>query len=121
MSIRHVARTVAISITAVAAAGTFTILSLTSPAGATTPTNGSVVPNSAVPVGSSTPGPFSSGQNINVVVPANSVFNSTTNINVVECSAPGGVVPTDPSACDGNTINGPTLKANSDGSINFQT
>ncbi len=43
------------------------------------------------------------------------------NINVVECAAPGGVIPTDPSACDGNTINGPTLKPNADGSINFQT
>ena len=30
-------------------------------------------------------------------------------------------MPTDPGNCDGNTINGPTLKPNADGSINFQT
>jgi hypothetical protein len=120
MSIRHVARSVAVCLAATAALGTFTVLSLAAPAGATTPTEGSSVPGSAVPVGSYTPGPFSSGQSINIVIPANSVFTSTTtDINVVECSAPGGVLPTLPSACDGNTIQGPTLTANSDGSINF--
>jgi hypothetical protein len=75
-----------------------------------------------VPVGTVTPGtPFSSGQQINVVVPANSLFVSTTVVNVLECSAPNGVIPSTPAACDGNTINGPSLFPNSDGSINFQT
>ena len=122
MFIRHVARTVAISAAAAAVAGTFSIIALAGPAGAAAPTSGSTVPNSAAPVTPFTPGtPFSSGQGINVVVPANSIFSANTNINIVECAAPGGVVPTDPSACDGNTINGPTLKPNTDGSINFQT
>jgi len=53
-------------------------------------------------------------------VPANSLFVPTTSVNVVECSAPNGVLPTIFSACDGNTINGPTVFPNSDGSIDFQ-
>ena len=98
MFIRHVARTVGISVAAAAVAGTFSIVALAGPAGAAAPTNGSTVPTAATPVTPFTPGtPFSSGQGINVVVPANSIFPSTTNLNVVECAAPGGVVPTDPS------------------------
>jgi hypothetical protein len=91
-------------------------------AGAAGPTEGSIVPNSAVAISPFTAGtPFSSGQTINVVVPANGVFTSTTqNINILECAAPNGVPPTSPSSCDGNSINGPTLTANSDGSIDFQ-
>ena len=86
------------------------------------PANGSIVAGADTPVSPFTAGrPFSSGQSINVVIPANSVLSPTTNLNVVECSAPGGVIPTDPSTCDGNTINGPTLKPNADGSVNFQT
>jgi len=84
-------------------------------------TSGTTVPTAATPVGTVSTGPFSSGQNINVVVPANTLFSPNTNINIVECEAPQGVVPTDPSACDGNTINGPTLKPAADGSINYQT
>ena len=122
MSIRQAARRVVIVSTALSAAAAFTVLSLSAPAGATTPTTGSSVPNSAVPVGTVTPGtPFSSGQGINVVIPANSVFSDTTNLAIEECAAPNGVIPTLPSACDGNTINGPTIKSNADGSVNFQT
>jgi hypothetical protein len=122
MSIRHVAGKVAACFAAVTAAGALSIIAFSGPAGATTPTQGSIVPQSAVPVGSYTAGtPFSSGQNVNVVVPANSVFSPTTNLNVLECAAPGGAVPTSTSACDGNTINGPTLKAAANGSVNFQT
>jgi protocatechuate 3,4-dioxygenase beta subunit len=102
----------------VAAAATFGLVEVASAA----PTNGSTVLGAAAAVTPFTPAtPFSSGQNINVVVPANSIFSANTNVNIVECAAPGGVVPTDPAACDGNTINGPTLKPNTDGSINFQT
>jgi hypothetical protein len=121
MSIRQAARRVGISVAAVAAMGAFTAATLSSPAGATTPTEGSSVPNSAVPVGTVTAGtPFSSGQQINIVIPANSIFVSTTSLNVVECAAPNGVIPTSPSACDGNTIQGQSLFPNSDGSVNFQ-
>jgi len=42
-------------------------------------------------------------------------------VNVVECAAPNGVPPTLPLDCDGNTIQGPTILPNADGSINFQT
>ena len=70
MSIRRVARTVAVSIAAVSAAGAFSILTLSGTAGAAAPTDGSSVPNSAVAVGTVTPGtPFSSGQQINIVIP----------------------------------------------------
>ena len=124
MSIRHVARRVAASIAATAAVGTFAALAFASPAGASGPTSGSVVPGSAQCSASCTAGtPFSSGQNINVVVPANITFSNVANggigstgndpgaannnnqgINIVECSAPNGAVPTNTAACDGNTI-----------------
>jgi hypothetical protein len=123
MFIRQAVRRVAVVVASVSAASAFSIAMMAGPAGAAPPTSGSIVPNSAVPIDTNfTAGtPFSSGQNINVVVPANSVFTSTTqDINVLECSAPNGVIPTSPSACDGNTINGPTLTANGDGSIDFQ-
>jgi hypothetical protein len=102
---------------------TAVVMGVVTLAGASPPTNGSIVPNSAVAVSPFTAGtPFSSGQQINVVIPANSVFTSTTQaINVVECTAPGGVIPTLTSQCDGNTIQGVSLNANADGSINFQT
>ncbi len=86
-----------------------------------TPASGDQIPSSTVTSGTVNPGiPFSSGQTINVVVPPNTVFNSTSGLNVVECSAPGLVIPTDPSACDGETINGSSLFANANGSVNFK-
>jgi hypothetical protein len=89
-------------------------------AGAAPPSQGSQVQGAAAAVGSFTTGePFASGQNINVVVPANSVFNSNTGIQVVECSAPNSVIPTDPAACDGSTVNGPSLFPNGDGSVDY--
>jgi hypothetical protein len=89
---------------------------------AAAPTEGSIVPDAAVAVAPFTAGtPFSSGQLINVVVPANSLFVSTSSVNIVECAAPNGVPPTQPLNCDGNTIQGPTVLPNSDGSINLDT
>jgi hypothetical protein len=121
MSIRHVARRVAVSLAATAAAGAFAALALSSPAGAAGPASGSIVPGSAQAVAPYTAGkPFSSGQNINVVIPANSAFaGSSANINIVECAAPNGVVPSDPSNCDGNTIQGNTIIPNADGSFTY--
>jgi hypothetical protein len=122
MSIRQAARRAAAVVAAVSAAGAFSIAVLGAPAGAATPTEGSSVPNSAVPGGAFVAGgPFSSGQQINIVVPTNTVFSPTANLNIEECAAPNGTIPTVPSACDGNTIQGPSFKTNSDGSINFQT
>jgi hypothetical protein len=122
MSIRLAIRRAAVALAAVSAIGAFSIATLAGPAGAAAPTEGSIVPNSAVAQGTVTPGtPFSSGQAIDVVVPANGVFTSTTqNINILECAAPNGVVPTSPTACDGETINGNTLNANSDGSLDYE-
>jgi hypothetical protein len=89
---------------------------------AAAPTEGSIVPGAAVPVTPFTAGtPFSSGQEINVVIPANSLFVPTSSVNIVECAAPDGVPPTLPLNCDGNTIQGPTILPNSDGSINLDS
>jgi len=121
MSIRQAARRVAVTLAAVSAAGAFSLATLTSPAGATTPSEGASGPY-AVAVSPFTAGDaYSSGQQINVVVPANSLFVSTSNVNIVECAAPSGVLPTLPNECDGNTIQGPTILPNADGSINLQT
>jgi len=85
------------------------------------PASGSVLPGSASPSGSFTAGtPFSSGQQIDIKVPANTVLPVTQNVNILECSAPNGAVPTDPSACDGETIQGVSLKPRADGSIDLQ-
>jgi len=119
MSVRHVARRVAASVAATAAAGTFAALAFTSPASAAGPASGSIVPNAAQPVAPFAANtPFDSGQNINVVIPVNSAFASPDNSTakkVVECAAPNGVVPTLSSACDGLTIQGPTVVAAADG------
>lgn len=124
MSVRHVARTVATTLAAVTAVGAFSVLSFASPASATTCTgtyaSGCTVPGATVPSTSYTAGtPFSSGQQINIVIPANSVLPSSTELDVVECAAPNGVDPTDTSACDGNTINPDSLQTNGDGSVNY--
>jgi hypothetical protein len=121
MSLRHVARRVAVAVAATAAAGTFAAMAFSSPAGATPPASGSTISNAAQCSDTCTSGPFDSGQNINVVVPANSAFaapNNNSGIIIVECSAPNGVVPTLPSACDGNTQQ-TLVGVNSDGSFTF--
>ncbi len=121
MSIRHVARRVVASAAVTATAG-IAVLAFTAPAGATGPGSGSIVPGSAVAVAPFTPGvPFDSGQNINVDIPANSAFaGSFSNINIVECAAPNGVIPALPSSCDGNTIQGSSILPNADGSFSYQ-
>jgi hypothetical protein len=83
-------------------------------------TNGSTVPDSVVPIGTVTPNtPFSSGQVVSVVVPANSVLTPGVGIKMVECPAPDGVVSTAPSQCDGLTLQSDTVTAGSDGSIDY--
>jgi hypothetical protein len=87
---------------------------LVATAGAT-PSSGDVISTAPQPVAPFTAGiPFASGQNINIVIPANSAFaapDNTVSINILECSAPNGVIPTKTSACDGNTHQGPTVTA----------
>jgi hypothetical protein len=122
MSIRQATRRVAVTVAAVSAAGAFSVVTLSGTAGAAAPTEGQIVPGSLVAQAPVTAGaPFSSGQQIDIVIPANSLFVSTTSLNVVECSAPNGVIPTSPSACDGNTIQGQSLFSASDGSVDFQS
>jgi hypothetical protein len=92
-----------------------TPLAFASPAGASGLSSGDEVPGTAGAV-------FSSGQTINVVVPDNSPFaapNNNVAVNVVECSAPNGVIPADPTTCDGNTIQGGTFSPNPDGSFTY--
>src|SRR5579863_10696356 len=104
MSIRKVKRTIVASAAAAAAAGGFSVLALAGPAGAAL-SNGSQVPGSAVPLTPFTGGtPFSSGQGIDVSIPANSVLSPGAQINILECAAPNGVLPTSEATCDGNTI-----------------
>jgi hypothetical protein len=82
-------------------------------------TDGGQVPDSVVPSGSYTAGtPFASGQSVNISVPSNSVFASGAGINVLECAYPG-TLPTSPNQCDGNTIQGSTITASSNGSVNY--
>jgi hypothetical protein len=71
--------------------------------------------------------PFDSGQSINVVIPANSTFSSTATPpdntitkDIVECSAPNGVIPTQTSACDGLSVQGPTVLPGANGSLTLQ-
>jgi hypothetical protein len=124
MSVRHVAGRVIVSVAATAAVGTFAALTFTAPAGAAGPASGSIVPNAAQPVAPFTAGqPFDSGQTINVVIPANSAFaapDNSTAKKILECSAPNGVVPTNPAACDGNTVQGPSVVSLADGSFTLQ-
>jgi hypothetical protein len=91
------------------------------PAGATTAcaASGDQCLGAAAATGNVTPGtPFSSGQVINVSVPSNALFTgSHAAIDVVECAAPNGVIPTNTAACDGNTIQGPSVTPAANGSF----
>jgi hypothetical protein len=119
MSIRQAARRVAVTVATVSAAGALS-LAIALPAGAAV-TTGSSGPYAVAVAPFTTGAPFSSGQTINVVVPTNTIFPSTSGINIVECAAPGGVDPTLPGQCDGNSIQSYTVMPNSDGSINLES
>ena len=94
-------------------------LGLGAGAGATGPSSGSIVSNAVQTIGTVASGaPFDSGQVVNVVIPANSTFAQDAGVNIVECAAPNGVVPTLSTACDGLTLqNGAQVAA--DGSFTF--
>src|ERR1700683_952236 len=90
------------------------------PAGAGTGvgSSGNTITNAAQAQSPFTPGTFDSGQPIDVVVPANSVFNPGASIFILECAAPGGVNPTTSGECDGNTgYQGGTITVQPDGSV----
>lgn len=80
--------------------------------------SGNTITNAAQAIQPFTPGPFDSGQGIDVVIPPNSVFTSGSKIFIFECAAPDGVDPTTTTECDGNTsYGGGTITVNSDGSV----
>jgi len=84
------------------------------------PRGGSKVQSSTAPIGRYRAGaPFSSGQVIQVKIPTNSTLRPGAGIKIVECAAPRGVVPTDPSSCDGTTIQGDTVLVTKDGSVDY--
>jgi hypothetical protein len=67
-------------------------------------------------------GPFHDGQTINLSVGPNHVFTPYSHINFLECADPAGTtnnLPTSESACDGNTIQGPTVLVAADGSFSL--
>ena len=125
MPIRSVRGKIA-TITATAVlAGTIAGLSLGAESFAAGPTQGSQVPGSAVcnTAPTCTAGlPFSSGQIMKVVIPANSVFASGASIKIIECAKAVTTATTDTAAlrlCDGLTANGDTVLAGTDGSFTY--
>jgi hypothetical protein len=118
MKLRHVTRTVGIS-AAVASVGALSSLAFAGTAGAASPGSGAQV---AATVAQSpyTPGlPFDSGQTITVTAPANTIFSPTENVEIAECAAPFGVLPTLSSSCDTNSLDADTIFPNPDGSVDY--
>lgn len=87
--------------------------------------NGSQISDSTVPIGGFAAGkPFSSGQVIEVKIPANSVLPPLRSVNILECStrilhSPSAAQGR--AACDGLTIQGDTVLVKSDGSVDYKS
>jgi hypothetical protein len=118
MFIRRVAK-VAATTAAIGATSAIGVLALSGAAGADLTTNQQI--QAAVPQTPFTPGtPFSSGQQITVSVPANTLLPHATNIHIVQCEAgPGGAPPTGTPVCDVLTQYPNTAVVNGDGSLNI--
>jgi hypothetical protein len=90
-------------------------------------TSGQQVPNSLLPINPDPntgdtviPGtPYSSGQTVEISVPAENVLVANTNVEILECEAPNGVLPTQPSQCDPNTKSADTIHPAADGSFSI--
>ena len=104
MSIRRAGRKLGMFAAATTLAATIAGLSFEGASFATGPAAGSEVPGSAIPIGASTPGPLLERTGLEVKIPANSTLSPGAGIFMLECAAPGGVAPTDPSDCDGLTV-----------------
>jgi hypothetical protein len=103
-----------------AIAGVVVAVGFAPPAFASGPKPSSKVQGATVPLGKvNANAPFASGQVIDVKIPPNSTFRPGAGIKILECGAPHGVLPTDPSACDGLTIQPDTVLAQRDGSVNY--
>jgi hypothetical protein len=118
MTIRRVAKAVATT-AAIGATSAIGVLALTGVAGADLTNNQQI--QAAVPQTPFTAGiPFSSGQQITVSVPANTLLPHATNIHIVQCEAgPGGGPPTGTPVCDPLTQYPNTAVVNGDGSMNI--
>jgi len=115
MSLRRRAVTIAAAI-AVAGAIPISLLAMGGTAGAANPLQiATVTPGSTYTAGT----PFSSGQHVAINVPANTTLAPVAgqNIVIVECAAPGGVIPTQITACDPNSVSGDSITPNADGSL----
>jgi hypothetical protein len=119
----------AFAATAIAALSGIALVGASGVAGAAEPGAGSQVPvvvtnnpdpATQLPV---TPGtPYSSGQTIEVDIPANTVLSPTATLKIIECADPGGLVanlPTSTTGCDPTTIQGDTIIPNGDGSYDY--
>jgi hypothetical protein len=121
MSIRHMTRRVAVGSVVAVTASLVTVLSLGTAAWADPPAGsqaGSATPTAAFTAGTA----FASGQVLRVQLPANSTLASGSNVQIVECSSAVLFDTTDATAranCDGLTINGDSVTAAPDGSINY--
>jgi hypothetical protein len=125
MSFRRTTRVVGTTAAAVLLGGLFSIVALSGVASAGTGVgaSGNEVPNSAVPSGSYQAGtPFSSGQIIDIVIPANTVLTPGASLDILECADPGGSIgglPTSNATCDGATGAPDNPVVNSDGSVDY--
>jgi hypothetical protein len=61
--------------------------------------------------------PYVSGQSITISVGPSSRFAAYSRIEILECSAPNGVLPVDDTSCDGNTAQYGSVLVASDGSF----
>ncbi len=92
-------------------------------------TSGSQITDAVVPISPdptsgqavTTGTPFSSGQTVEVSVPANTVLLASQNVEIEECADPGGVLPTQPSECDTNTLSQDTIIPGADGSFTYRS
>jgi hypothetical protein len=102
-----------------AVVATFGVVGTAAATGTGVGQSGNTVPGAAAAQGQFTAGtPFDSGQQIDVVIPPNSVLTPGATIFVLECAAPNGVDPTTINSCDGNTnYGGGTITVNGDGSV----
>jgi hypothetical protein len=84
--------------------------------------SGNEVLTALVPQSPYSPGPFDSGQAVDVVIPANSILTPGASIYLLECSAPNGVPPVSTTSCDGNTsYPGGTIKVGAGGAVDLKT
>jgi hypothetical protein len=124
MSLRRTAMTV-LGAATIACSATFAMVSMAGTAGAVTVVDNGSVPGSLLPISPDpssgqpvAPGtPYSSGQTVEVKMPAETVLTPSRNLELVECSAPNGVLPTKLAQCDTLTKSGDTIIPKADGSF----